>query len=266
MNLPLLTPLASTVVLSVCFTYVWWLHRERYLLIWAMAGAIWAARYAWGVVDPILPSHVAWVTPVLALARGTLFVWGGVDMARRRFPAAWWPLAAGALAWMWTAPDELGEIPALFPVYALYGSSMLFVAALVLRAPAFPALERTLAAIPMAAYGLLQFTFPMSGSSLAWFVPWAYLISSVSQLAFAMGILMVYFRTAEAELERRHRSLAEVLNRALAGHLDLCRQCHAVKTEQGAWVTIDRYARLRTGAAFSHGICPTCFERHYGDL
>jgi hypothetical protein len=46
--------------------------------------------------------------------------------------------------------------------------------------------------------------------------------------------------------------------RVLQGIIPICSHCKSVRTEVGEWQRIERYVRERSGAEFSHGICPDC--------
>ncbi len=45
------------------------------------------------------------------------------------------------------------------------------------------------------------------------------------------------------------------------GMLTICSYCHKVRISEADWERIEAYVSKRTAAGFSHGICPTCFER-----
>lgn len=49
----------------------------------------------------------------------------------------------------------------------------------------------------------------------------------------------------------------------LAGLLTACMHCQSVRDDQGAWERLDTFVAARTGARFSHGICPTCVKIHF---
>ena len=74
------------------------------------------------------------------------------------------------------------------------------------------------------------------------------------------------------ELEARNRELTEALTRvrALEGILPTCQYCKKIRLEGGderdptSWIPIETYIRERSGASFSHGICPECMKKHHG--
>jgi phosphoserine phosphatase RsbU/P len=67
------------------------------------------------------------------------------------------------------------------------------------------------------------------------------------------------------------RSLAErvvALERALAdvhqlqGLLPICMYCKKIRSDGNYWQQVESYITQRSGATFSHGICPECMNTH----
>ncbi|MEM9552949.1 MAG: ATP-binding protein [Acidobacteriota bacterium] len=69
----------------------------------------------------------------------------------------------------------------------------------------------------------------------------------------------------ELELLALHRQLAGEV-RSLSGLLPICASCKSVRDDDGYWSQIETYISQRSEAQFSHGICPDCLHRLYGDL
>ena len=100
---------------------------------------------------------------------------------------------------------------------------------------------------------------------------WA--LGMVSALLVAL-VLHLHFRrmwTFQEDLVRRDRQLMEekvqlvqkleaALEsvRTLEGLIPICAHCKKVRNDQGFWEQVETYVRVRTGARFSHGICPDC--------
>jgi hypothetical protein len=59
-------------------------------------------------------------------------------------------------------------------------------------------------------------------------------------------------------------SLAKV--KTLSGLLPICASCKKIRDDQGYWNQLEGYISARSGAEFSHGICPDCKSRLYGDI
>ena len=65
-------------------------------------------------------------------------------------------------------------------------------------------------------------------------------------------------------LGRQSRQLRQRLH-ALEGLLPICSFCKSIRDEQDHWVHIEQYVASHSGAVFSHGLCPTCAKKHYGE-
>lgn len=68
----------------------------------------------------------------------------------------------------------------------------------------------------------------------------------------------------EAEREnvimQLQRALDEV--KTLQGILPICSYCKQIRTDENYWQAVETYVAQHTGAEFSHGICPHCYETH----
>ncbi len=73
-----------------------------------------------------------------------------------------------------------------------------------------------------------------------------------------------------AALEREHLitqlrgALAEV--QRLGGLLPICSQCKRIRDDKGYWKQVEAYIAERTGAEFSHGICPECVRKLFPEF
>jgi GAF domain-containing protein len=65
------------------------------------------------------------------------------------------------------------------------------------------------------------------------------------------------------ELRRVSARLAEALDhvKTLHGLLPICAWCKRIRDDQGYWSRVETYVHAHTGADFTHGICPECFEK-----
>ncbi len=54
--------------------------------------------------------------------------------------------------------------------------------------------------------------------------------------------------------------------RLLRGLLPICMHCKKIRDTQGAWEPIEKYISSQTEARFSHGLCPDCLKKYYGDV
>ena len=69
------------------------------------------------------------------------------------------------------------------------------------------------------------------------------------------------------ELHRSHSELQDALNqiRILGGLLPICSNCKKIRDERGQWVVLEGYIQSHSEATFTHGTCPECYAKLYGD-
>jgi PAS domain S-box-containing protein len=48
--------------------------------------------------------------------------------------------------------------------------------------------------------------------------------------------------------------------------LPICSHCKKIRDDKGYWQRVESYISQYTDAEFSHGICPDCVKKYYGDL
>ncbi len=72
----------------------------------------------------------------------------------------------------------------------------------------------------------------------------------------------------EAEQDRLIAELKEAFNRikTLSGLLPICASCKKIRNDKGYWQQIENYIEERSEAEFTHGVCPDCAKRLYGDI
>jgi DNA-binding NtrC family response regulator len=59
------------------------------------------------------------------------------------------------------------------------------------------------------------------------------------------------------------QSLREI--NTLRGFLPICANCKKIRDDQGYWTRIETYISMHSEAEFSHGICPECAVKLYGN-
>jgi len=72
----------------------------------------------------------------------------------------------------------------------------------------------------------------------------------------------------EEEREKLVQELREALAniKTLKGMLPICANCKKIRDDRGYWNKIEIYIRDHSEAQFTHGICPECMEKIYGDV
>lgn len=66
-------------------------------------------------------------------------------------------------------------------------------------------------------------------------------------------------------LGKQSRQLRQRVH-ALEGLLPICSFCKSIRDEKQEWVKLEEYMTRHSGAVFSHGLCPICAKRHYGEF
>ena len=72
----------------------------------------------------------------------------------------------------------------------------------------------------------------------------------------------------EEEREQLVRDLQKALSevKTLKGIFPICASCKKIRDDKGYWTQIEAYIRDHSEAEFSHGICPDCKKKLYGDF
>jgi hypothetical protein len=89
---------------------------------------------------------------------------------------------------------------------------------------------------------------------------------AVVSLIFLLGSVFVLIGVNVQE-----RLLSEV-QRTLHGIVPICSKCKCIRLPEGdpkdqtAWRPMEAYISERTDAAFSHGLCPRCYEQELADF
>jgi DNA-binding response OmpR family regulator len=65
-------------------------------------------------------------------------------------------------------------------------------------------------------------------------------------------------------LTQVEHSMREI--KTLRGFLPICASCKKIRDDQGYWTQIERYISDHSDAEFSHGLCPDCAVKLYGDV
>ena len=62
------------------------------------------------------------------------------------------------------------------------------------------------------------------------------------------------------ELSKVNRRLQEAMEnvKTLSGLLPICANCKKIRDDRGYWNEVEAFIRARSGAEFSHGLCPEC--------
>jgi len=75
-------------------------------------------------------------------------------------------------------------------------------------------------------------------------------------------------KRAEEALEEERKRLQQALDevKTLRGIIPICSYCKKIRDDTGYWNQVEQYIGDHTDAEFSHGICPSCYERVMKEL
>lgn len=95
-----------------------------------------------------------------------------------------------------------------------------------------------------------------------WTVPWTFVDASINcfiRITIFSLLAILINRTAS-----QSRELTEEVE-ILSGLLPICSFCKKIRDDKQEWQPIESYISKRSEASFSHGLCPECAEKHYGE-
>ncbi len=74
-------------------------------------------------------------------------------------------------------------------------------------------------------------------------------------------------KQAKEEKDKLIQELRDALSkvRTLSGMLPICSHCKKIRDDKGYWNQIESYIREHSEAEFSHGMCPECADKLYGN-
>lgn len=94
-----------------------------------------------------------------------------------------------------------------------------------------------------------------------WPSPWALPEAAINTLVRCLVLVVVALLTAR--VAQQQRALMQRVT-ALEGLLPICSFCKRIRDEHEEWKQVEVYFGTRSGAQFSHGVCPECMKQHYG--
>ncbi|MDD8018933.1 MAG: PAS domain-containing protein, partial [Bacteroidota bacterium] len=75
-------------------------------------------------------------------------------------------------------------------------------------------------------------------------------------------------KKAEAEREKLLSELQDALTKVktLSGLLPICASCKKIRDEKGEWQVLEGYIHGHSEATFTHGVCPDCAKKLFGNV
>ena len=97
-----------------------------------------------------------------------------------------------------------------------------------------------------------------------------YIVNGVANREFLPRIrFLLRIKRAEDALREKGEEQEKLISKLLAktatlkGLIPICASCKKIRDNEGYWDQVETYIGKRTGALFSHGICPECAEKLY---
>lgn len=96
-----------------------------------------------------------------------------------------------------------------------------------------------------------------------WAVPWTIVEASVN--AVIRVVVLSLFALLIDKTARQTSQLQKEVG-LLEGLLPICAFCKKIRDEKEEWQPIEKYISEHSPASFSHGLCPDCIQKHYGNV
>ncbi len=95
-----------------------------------------------------------------------------------------------------------------------------------------------------------------------------FLAGSYFLLQRRVRVKTLALRETLAEKEKLIAELQEAVAsvHTLNGLIPICAHCKKIRDDAGYWEQVEEYVRARADVRFSHGICPDCARKLYGDM
>ncbi|MCX7990464.1 MAG: PAS domain S-box protein [Proteobacteria bacterium] len=92
------------------------------------------------------------------------------------------------------------------------------------------------------------------------------LVISVAFLLI-LALYIINRKRYEKDLTEKNKRLEEAHRqiKTLEGILPICMHCKKIRDDKGYWNQLEKYISQHTTALLSHGLCPDCAKKHYGD-
>ncbi|MDA8133624.1 MAG: PAS domain S-box protein [Desulfobacteraceae bacterium] len=194
---------AGTAILAACYTYVYFLDRQKYLKIWAIAWGIYLFRYAFLLMMLVRQKNAFLLmgNQTASLLSGVLLLYGSYLFIGRPFPRSFVYLSLAGI--LWILISILGGFSFLLmslPTFGFLAYVYIWTGIVFLKASSAEKKEAAVVGIGFILWGIHKANYPFL-QPVVWFAPWGYLFAAILEFTVALGLLLVYFRKTRNELE-----------------------------------------------------------------
>jgi len=200
---------ATTLINSAVFGFMSWRERSPALRLWACGWLAWSVAVA-----PLVPLEGEAPEAVWALACGLLwvvstlfFLRGTYEFSGRGMPQVWYVVATGCAALAFALEISPSGGLGMLPLVLFQSGGLLATGVLMLRgAPNRAGAWLCGGALIALALHLLDAPILAEAPEL---MPWGFVIATALEILTALGMLMLYYEHARAQLLEAQRILAE---------------------------------------------------------
>jgi PAS domain S-box-containing protein len=89
-------------------------------------------------------------------------------------------------------------------------------------------------------------------------------VSDISERKRAEDVLQEATNERETLVQRLQYALDNV--KTLQGLIPICSNCKKIRDDKGFWNQVEGYIMKHSDASFTHGVCPDCETKLYGDI
>lgn len=264
--------LAVAAILAALLTQYWW-REERGTGLGTWTAAAWTMAVAdlLFALRPQLPYTVARFLPTLLVTAGMALLLVAAERTAGRRPSS---RAAGLVVLLHAA-----ALATFLAVNAESGWrtvanglvwSALSVMSFLRLWRAEPAVRRALAvpASVFLAHGLFHALRLLAAASAAGTAAtgpaWLQVAGDV-EVSLFMVALFVSLLAGHLSLRNDQLRAARTEVETLSGLLPICAWCHKIRDTDGYWQQVERFFAARSQVSFTHSICESCLESHFGD-
>ena len=214
-KLSVIGSLIGTTSIVLVYIYLYFLYRERHIVMWALSWILLLSRYA--IFDS---GMIAWKQSVIGLTIYQLLIFssillfvGGTYLFANKPLKKPWIYSTVIFALLSIIMNVISSslifklcIPILFGSFVCFWIGITFIRDFKLKG-----IGLLITGYAYIIWGALNLVMPFT-ISITWFVPWGYSIGGILRLIIAIGTLMVYFEKTRNDLsdkEAQYRILAE---------------------------------------------------------
>lgn len=158
-----------------------------------------------------------------------------------RIQPLWWVAVGVAMLWIDYLTFETVNFPVVYALPVILAAWYSGMWPAVSLAIAFPVLRLLFLVMPAA---------PPEG------------MAALALATAFRGVVIVFLALWFARLAEFERALQRRVN-VLEGMLPICSFCKNIRNDAGEWERMEAFISRRSDAEFSHGVCPTCNDKHY---